>query len=253
MKKHHSQFKVYLHKYFFALASEYYDVDANPPKIELQILVSSIWMNEELQKSHSPVFKIEEEMSDDLVVQKLNMLQTIVGSVVPKFDSKEIIVTDYQIVKDVCGENKIVGDTSVENYGKISKLKPIKRQFLEVDEVLNFDHSNNYEIVRHFNGNNFSKETRAFELYFDHTFSKTPQSITVKAIYLDFSKRIENYETLEYFEIFEIPIPKEGISKNNEISRLIKIKEDTKVLWKICFISASVKWTLHTSIVLPDN
>jgi hypothetical protein len=86
-------------------------------------------------------------------------------------------------------------------------------------------------------------------LWFDHSYAVIPDSITVEAIYLDCSKKIEKYETLEFIEIFDIPLPKEGILKHNEFSILIKIKEETKILWKINFkIKPKIVCDLHISL-----
>jgi hypothetical protein len=62
-----------------------------------------------------------------------------------------------------------------------------------------------------------------------------PNSIIVEAIYFDFSKEIDKYDTFEYHELFNILLPKEGILKHNGFSIPIKVKENTKVLWKINF------------------
>lgn len=111
-------------------------------------------------------------------------------------------------------------------------MKKIKRIFIG-NEVLKFNVSNNFEIERYFNSNHFEKDS--IKLRFDHSYTKIADTITVEAIYFDLSKKIEKHEPVEFHEVFDIPLPKEGILKHNEISILIKLKEDTKVLWKIKF------------------
>jgi hypothetical protein len=128
-------------------------------------------------------------------------------------------------------------------------MKAIKRTFLDGDEILRFNASNNFEIERHFSAVNMNFENNTLNLWFDHSYAVIPDSITVEAIYLDCSKKIEKYETLEFIEIFDIPLPKEGILKHNEFSILIKIKEETKILWKINFkIKPKIVCDLHISL-----
>ena len=114
-------------------------------------------------------------------------------------------------------------------------MKAIKRNFFDGDEILRFNASNNFEIERHFSAINKYFEKNILYLWLDHSYEVIPNSIIVEAIYFDFSKKIEKYETVEYLEIFKVPLPKEGIMKQNEFSIPIKLKEDTKVLWKIKF------------------
>lgn len=131
----------------------------------------------------------------------------------------------------------------------INNIKAIKRTFLDIDEILRFTASNNFEIERHFNVNNLNFENNTLNLCFDHSYAVTPNSITVEAIYFDFSRKIEKYETIEYIEVFDVPLPKEGILKQNEFSIPIKLKEDTKILWKINFkIKPKIICDLHISL-----
>lgn len=129
-------------------------------------------------------------------------------------------------------------------------MKAIKRKFLKGDEILRFNVSNNFEIERCFNANHFSKfENDTINLWFDHSYNKIANSIAVEAIYFDFLKKIEKYESFEYIEVFDIPLPKEGILKHNEFSITIKTKEYTKVLWKINFkIKPKIVSDLHISL-----
>lgn len=129
-------------------------------------------------------------------------------------------------------------------------MKAIKRKFIDVEEILKFNNSNNFEIERYFNANQFNYfENDIINLWFDHSYAKIADSITVEAIYLDFSKKIEKYETLEFIEVFDIPLPKEGILRQNEFSIPIKTKEDIKALWKIKFkIKPRIVSDLHISL-----
>lgn len=128
-------------------------------------------------------------------------------------------------------------------------MKAIKRKFLDGDEILRFNASNNFEIEQHFTAVNMNFENNTLNLWFDHSYAVIPNSITVEAIYFDCSKKIEKYETIEFRKTFEIPLPKEGILKHNEFSIPIKIKEDTKVLWKINFkIKPKIICDLHISL-----
>ena len=128
-------------------------------------------------------------------------------------------------------------------------MRAIKRNFLEEDEILRFYASNNFEIERHFNAKHFNFENTTLNLWFDHSYSKIADSISVEAIYFDYSRKIEKYETIEFIEIFDIPLPKEGILKHNEFSIPIKLKEDKKVLWKINFkIKPKIESDLHISL-----
>lgn len=70
----------------------------------------------------------------------------------------------------------------------------------------------------------------------------------MEAIYFDYAKKIEKYETFEFVEVLEIPLPKEGILKRNVFSIPIKTKEGSKVLWKINFkIKPRIVSDLHIS------
>jgi len=128
-------------------------------------------------------------------------------------------------------------------------MKAIKRKFFDGDEILRFNTSNNFEIERHFSTINMNFENNTLNLWFDHSYAVIPDSITVEAKYFDFSKKIEKYETVEYIEVFDVILPKEGIVKHNEFSIPIKLKEDTKILWKINFkIKPKFVCDLHISL-----
>lgn len=128
-------------------------------------------------------------------------------------------------------------------------MKPINRKNLECDEVLRFNKSNNFQIDRYFSTRNMNFENNTLNLCFNHSYAVIPDSIIVKAIYLDCAKKIDKYETIEFFKILEISLPKEGILKQNEISNSVLIKEDSKYLWKIFFkIKPKIVCDLHLSI-----
>jgi len=129
-------------------------------------------------------------------------------------------------------------------------MKAIKRKFLDVDEILRFNFSNNFAIEKYINTYQFKYfENNTINLWFDHSYAKIADSIRVETIYLDLSKKIEKNETMEFFENFNIQLPKDGIFKHNEFSIPIKIKEDTKILWKINFkIKPNIASDLHISL-----
>ena len=131
----------------------------------------------------------------------------------------------------------------------LSNMKAIKRTFLDVDEILRFNASNNFEIERHFSALNMDFENNTLNLCFDHSYAVIPDSITVEAVYLDSSKKIEKYEAVEFIETFDIPLPKEGILKHNEFSIPILLQENSKYLWKIVFkIYPKIVCDLHISV-----
>ena len=128
-------------------------------------------------------------------------------------------------------------------------MKAIKRKFLDADEILRFNASNNFEIERHFSAINMNFENNTLNLWFDHSYAVIPDSIIVEAIYLDCSKKIEKYETVEFIESIDIPLPKEGILKHNEFSIPILLQENTKYLWKINFkITPKIVCAMHISL-----
>ena len=128
-------------------------------------------------------------------------------------------------------------------------MKAIKRKFLDADEILRFNASNNFEIERHFSAINMNFENNTLNLWFDQSYAVIPDSIIVEAIYLDCSKNIEKYETVEFIESIDIPLPKEGILKHNEFSIPILLQENTKYLWKINFkIKPKIVCDIHISL-----
>jgi len=129
-------------------------------------------------------------------------------------------------------------------------MKPIKRKFLSNDELLKFNHANNFEIERYINIKDFKHlENDTIKLWLNHSYSVIADMITISAIYFDASKKIEKGETFEFIETHEVILPQKGITKQNEFLIQIKSKEDTKVLWKINFkINPKKVSDLHISI-----
>jgi hypothetical protein len=60
---------------------------------------------------------------------------------------------------------------------------------------------------------------------------------------------MELYETLEFFEEFNLPLSQGGVTKQNEVKVSLKLKEDSKLLWKIGIqILPRIETLLHLSI-----
>ena len=128
-------------------------------------------------------------------------------------------------------------------------MKAVKRKFFYGDEILRFNASNNFEIERYFSAIKMNFEDNTLNLWFDHSYAVIADSIIVEAIYLDSSKKIEKYETVEFIETIDIKLPKEGILKHNEFSIPILHQENTKYLWKINFkIKPKIVCDLHLSL-----
>jgi hypothetical protein len=128
-------------------------------------------------------------------------------------------------------------------------MKPIKRQFLKVDESLKFYSQNNFQITRYFNPNDLDI-SNSLKLHFDYSEGEiTSKKLKVTAHYLDVSKNIALYEPTEYFTTQELSIPSQGISKKNELEIIFPVIETTKLLWKIEFqIAPKVDTFIHLII-----
>lgn len=111
-------------------------------------------------------------------------------------------------------------------------MKPVKRNFLVVEEKIRLSEINNFQVSRYFNPNHFNLEDK-LNLHFDYSEGLGAEYIRVLAIYLDTSKSMEAYEGIEFTEEFKLPFPKEGITKKNPLSISLKLKEDSKLLWKV--------------------
>ena len=111
-------------------------------------------------------------------------------------------------------------------------MKAVKRNFLVIDEHIRLNEINHFQINRYFNPNHFNLEEK-LNLHFDYSEGIGVEYIHVKAVYIDTSKSMESYEGLEFTKEFKLPFPEGGITKKNEISVPLNLKEDSKLLWKI--------------------
>ncbi len=111
-------------------------------------------------------------------------------------------------------------------------MKAVKRNFLVVEENIRLNAINNFQVSRYFNPSHFNLEDK-LNVHFDYSEGLGADYIRVLAIYLDASKNIDAYEGIEFTEEFKLPFPKEGITKKNELSISLKLKDDSKLLWKV--------------------
>lgn len=111
-------------------------------------------------------------------------------------------------------------------------MKAVKRNFLVVEEKIRLSEINNFQVSRYFNPSHFNLEDK-LNLHFDYSEGLGAEYIRVLAIYLDTSKSMEAYEGIEFTEEFKLSFPKEGITKKNPLSISLKLKEDSKLLWKV--------------------
>jgi hypothetical protein len=60
---------------------------------------------------------------------------------------------------------------------------------------------------------------------------------------------MEPYQGNEYTEEFKLPFPVGGITKKEELSVSLKLKEDSKLLWKIAIqIRPDVDTLIHLTV-----
>lgn len=111
-------------------------------------------------------------------------------------------------------------------------MKAVERNFLEVEECIRLNEINYFQVSRYFNPSHFNLEDK-LNLHFDYSEGLGAEYIRVLAIYLDTSKSMEAYEGTEFTEEFKLPFPKEGITKKNALSISLKLKDDSKLLWKV--------------------
>ena len=111
-------------------------------------------------------------------------------------------------------------------------MKAVKRNFLVVEENIRLNEINNFQVSRYFNPSHFNLEDK-LNLHFDYSEGLGAEYIRILAVYIDTSKSIEIYEGLEFTEEFKLPFPEREITKKVELSVSLKLKEDTKLLWKI--------------------
>ncbi len=111
-------------------------------------------------------------------------------------------------------------------------MKPVKRNFLVVEENIRLNEINNFQVSRYFNPSHFNLEDK-LNVHFDYSEGLGAEYIRILAIYFDTSKSMEAYEGIEFTEEYKLPFPKEGITKKNELLISLKLKEDSKFLWKV--------------------
>lgn len=111
-------------------------------------------------------------------------------------------------------------------------MKAVVRNFLEVEECIRLNEINYFQVSMYFNPSHFNLEDK-LNLHFDYSEGLGAEYIRVLAIYLDTSKSMEAYEDIEFTEEFKLPFPKEGITKKNALSISLKLRDDSKLLWKV--------------------
>jgi hypothetical protein len=111
-------------------------------------------------------------------------------------------------------------------------MKAVKRNFLVQEEKLRFNDINDYQVVRYFNPNHFNLKDH-INLHFEYLEVLAAGNIRIVARYIDTSKSMELYEPLEFFEEFTFPFSMAEKNTPKERSVSLKLKEDTKLLWKI--------------------
>ena len=127
-------------------------------------------------------------------------------------------------------------------------MKTLKRNFLVTNENIRLNKINDFQVVRYFNPSHFDLEGH-LNLHFDYSEGIGAENIRIESRYIDTSKSMELYETLEFFEEFKLPLAQGGITKQNELKVSLKLKEDSKLLWKIGIqILPRIETLLHLSI-----
>ena len=127
-------------------------------------------------------------------------------------------------------------------------MKAVKRNFLVVEESIRLNEINHFQVSRYFNPSHFNLEDK-LNLYFDYSEGNGAEYIRILVVYIDTSKSMESYEGIEFTEEFKLPFPEGGITKKNELSVSLKLKQDMKLLWKIGIqIFPKYETLLHLSI-----
>ncbi len=127
-------------------------------------------------------------------------------------------------------------------------MKAVKRNFLVVEERIRLNEINNFQISRYFNPSHFNLEDK-LNLNFDYSEGFGAEYIRILAVYIDTSKSMKFYEGIEFTEEFKLPFPVGGISKKNELSVSLKLKEDAKMLWKIAIqIQQKIDILIHLTV-----
>ena len=127
-------------------------------------------------------------------------------------------------------------------------MKAVKRNFLVVEENIRLNEINNFQVSRYFNPSHFNFEDK-LNLHFDYSEGLGAKYIEILAVYIDTSKNMKTYEGLEFTKEFKLPFPAGGITKENELSVSLKLKEDSKLLWKIAIqIRPDVDTLIHLTV-----
>lgn len=127
-------------------------------------------------------------------------------------------------------------------------MKAVKRNFLVVEENIRLNEINNFQVSRYFNPSDFNMEDK-LNLHFDYSEGIGADYIRILVIYIDTLKCMEPYQGIEYTEEFKLPFPVGGITKKEELSVSLKLKEDSKLLWKIAIqIRPDVDTLIHLTV-----
>jgi hypothetical protein len=127
-------------------------------------------------------------------------------------------------------------------------MKAVKRNFLAVEENIRLNEINYFQVSRYFNPSHFNLEDK-LNLHFDYSEGIGIEYIHILAVYIDTSKSMESYEGIEFTEGFKLPFPEGGVTKKNELSVSLKLKEDTKLLWKIAIqIRQKINTLIHLTV-----
>jgi hypothetical protein len=127
-------------------------------------------------------------------------------------------------------------------------MRTLKRNFLVTNENIRLNKINDFQVVRYFNPSHFDLVGHLI-IHFDYSEGIGAENIRIEARYIDTSKSMEFYKSLEFFEEFKLPLSLGDITKQNEVKVSLKLKEDSKLLWKIGIqILPRTEIILHLSI-----
>jgi len=127
-------------------------------------------------------------------------------------------------------------------------MKAVKRNFLVVEESIRLNQKNYFQVSRHFNPSHFNLEDK-LNLHFDYSEGIGAEYLRILAVYIDTSKSMKPYEGIEFTEEFKLPLPEGGITEKNALSVSLKLKEDSKLLWKIGIqIRQEINTLIHLTI-----
>jgi hypothetical protein len=111
-------------------------------------------------------------------------------------------------------------------------MKAVKRNFLVVEENIRLNEKNNFQVSRYFDPSHFNLGDK-LNLHFDFSEGLGADYIRILAGYIDTSNSMKLYKGIEFTGEFKLPFPTWGITKKNEQSVSVMLKEDSKLLWKI--------------------